>query len=145
MSKIKDKGFDAVINEMRKLDGVEVGLLEDASPYPDGTPVQDVAAFNEFGTHNIPSRPFLRHSFDQYQREIEHVQDRVVGQVISGRISAADADEQVGAKFEGRIREVIDKWKTPRNADSTIRKKGRDDPLQDTMHMRDSIDYRRLK
>ena len=38
---------------------VAVGFFSDAK-YQDGTPVAAVAAWNEFGTKNIPERPFFR-------------------------------------------------------------------------------------
>ena len=41
--------------------GVESGFYATAK-YPDGTPVTNVAAWQEFGTVRIPERPFMRQS-----------------------------------------------------------------------------------
>lgn len=42
-----------------KLPHVNVGFLE-GKTYPDGTPVAQVAYWNEFGTKSMPPRPFMR-------------------------------------------------------------------------------------
>jgi hypothetical protein len=41
---------------------LQVGFMENADPYPDGTPVALVAAVQEFGSpsNGIPPRPFMR-------------------------------------------------------------------------------------
>ena len=38
---------------------LQVGFFATAK-YPDGTPVTNVAVWNEFGTGSIPERPFFR-------------------------------------------------------------------------------------
>jgi hypothetical protein len=56
------KKLDAYLaNRVNKLKRGElrVGFLENAT-YPDGTPVAQVAAWQEFGTDTIPPRPFFR-------------------------------------------------------------------------------------
>ena len=44
---------------------LEIGFFETAR-YPNGTFVAQVAYFNEFGTLNIPMRPFFRNAINRY-------------------------------------------------------------------------------
>ena len=79
---------------------VEVGFYSTAK-YPDGTPVTNVAAWNEFGTSSIPERPFFRQAIQGADQElmpilVENVDPRtmsvdrrtagLVGQAMQGRI-----------------------------------------------------------
>ena len=69
MARSRTKGgkkLDEFLRRAKTADGVdtvEIGFFSDAK-YPDGTPVTNVAAYNEFGTNGkdgagaIPERPF---------------------------------------------------------------------------------------
>ena len=65
--KDKDLGWRKYGLKQRKLDGmdVEIGLLDSAKPYPDGTSVIDVGMWNEFGTIHIPARSWLRSTWEE--------------------------------------------------------------------------------
>ena len=51
------------------VDELQVGFFATAK-YPDGTPVTNVAVWNEFGTGSIPERPFFRQALAGAKRSI---------------------------------------------------------------------------
>ena len=70
--------LNRVLAKTKDLPHLNVGFFEGATyphsngssagnPYPDGTPVAAVAAFNEFGTDRIPPRPFMRQTIAKNQ------------------------------------------------------------------------------
>ena len=81
MAKSRTKGgkkLDEFLRRAKTADGVdtvEIGFFSDAK-YPDGTPVTNVAAWNEFGTENkdgserIPERPFFRQAIPKMKTPI---------------------------------------------------------------------------
>ena len=75
------KKLDAFLKKAKAAKGVkavEVGFYA-TDRYPDGKPVTEVAAFNEFGTKDQPERPFFRQS-------ITSMEGRVLG-VLKGEIN----------------------------------------------------------
>lgn len=141
---VKDLGLNRITQDMKELRGVKVGLLEGAAPYPDGTNVVDVGIYNEYGTSRIPSRPFMRVAADQAEREMHAYTEHMVGLLIDGRTNAKGVDDSVGNAMKDVIQKTITGFNKPPNAPSTVKAKGRNDPLVDTGHMRDSINYERL-
>lgn len=136
------KGGDKLAKALSDIGGkmtgsVRVGFLEGAN-YPDGTPVAAVAFWNEFGTLNIPPRPFFRTTIDEKSS------------AWGGRLAKAathyDYDggqvlELMGQTMAEDIQQSINGWTDPGNAQSTIDKKGFDKPLIDTGDMLRSVDY----
>ena len=109
---------------------VEVGFYSTAK-YPDGTPVTNVAAWNEFGTSRIPERPFFRQAIQGAKAEItpilvENVDPRTMS--VDRRTAGL-----VGQAMQGRIQRSITTLRRPANAPSTIKAKGSSNPLIDTM------------
>ena len=118
--------------------GVKVGFFSTAR-YEDGTPVAAVAAWNEFGTKNIPERPFFRNALAESERSVGRIlqagldtKKMVVGEQLAGR---------VGAHVQGKIQDSITSLKEPPNSPSTIRAKQSSNPLVDTGFMRDSVTW----
>lgn len=118
---------------------LRVGFLEGAT-YPDGTPVAMVAAIQNYGAPRagIPPRPFFTNMVKDKSREW--------GPAMARLLQANDMDvaatlRQTGHAIEGQLRQAIIDTSYPPNAPSTIRKKGFDAPLRDTMHMVRSIDH----
>ena len=118
--------------------GVKVGFFSTAK-YGDkrGTPVAAVAAWNEFGTKNIPERPFFRNALAESERGVSNIlakgidtKKMVVDERLAGR---------VGAYVQGEIQESITALKEPPNAPETVRRKGSSDPLLDTETLRNSV------
>lgn len=100
----------------------------------------DVALWNEFGTKNSPSRPFLRQSVDDNLGLINYYCKKLVKDFKNG----APADYLLNScgKFGKKlIQEKIKSGNFSPNAPSTIKKKGSNKPLIDTGHMRNSVNF----
>ena len=127
--------------ELQKLAEMEVhaGYWADQS-YEDGTGLPDVAAYNEFGSSDTPARPFMRQSFENHESELQSACD-MANQTLLGGGTAEFALTQVGTKAVGLIKEeMIDGGLAP-NAESTIRRKGSEQPLVDTGTLFQSVKY----
>lgn len=139
----KDKGFQRELRRHRNADGIRVlvGFHGDEPPYPDGTSIAEVAAFNEFGTSRIPARPFMRNAVDKYQ-------DSWFEQIRKDRQRGLDEHaiaQRLGLRMVGDIRQEITDLDTPPNAPSTIARKGSSNPLIDTGRMRQSVKHKVVK
>lgn len=99
----------------------------------------DVAAFNELGTSNSPSRPFLRKSIDDNQDEITAFCQAQLKRLLDGTTTAEQILKELAVFEKGLIQEEIVEGDFAANAPSTIKKKGSETPLIDTGHMRQSV------
>lgn len=127
--------------ELQKLAEMEihVGYQADQS-YEDGTGLAEVAAYNEFGSSNTPARPFMRQSFENHESELQAACDMANQTLLNGG-TAESALSQVGVDVVGLIKEeMIDGGFAP-NAESTIRRKGSEQPLVDTGTLFQSVKY----
>lgn len=114
---------------------LRVGFIDEAT-YPDGTPVAQVAFWDEYGTENSPPRPFFRETIKENQAEWV----KSVGNLAKN----GDTDKALGLLGEqitGQIVQAITTFDDPPNAESTIKKKGFNAPLRDTMKMARSVGY----
>ena len=119
--------------------------------YPDGTPIAQVAAWNEFGTLRIesdpdgggdiisvrtPARPFFRNMVSEKSPKW----GPALGALLKkNEFDAAKALGAAGEAIKGQLEQSIVDFTTPGNAPSTIARKGFDAPLRDTKHMLQSI------
>lgn len=116
---------------------VGVGADPETEPdYPDGTKVADVARWNEFGTKNIPPRPFMRQTIDQH---VTKWTNDLKSNVLANPANAKAVLQDLGDAMVEDVQDTIIAFKDPKNADSTIRQKGKDNPLQRTGVLLDSI------
>lgn len=139
-----DVGYRQIIERVRRLDGLEVsaGILNNAGVSSKGVPLVDIAAYNEFGTRHIPSRPFVRIASDENADKWARTAARGVKKVIDGG-NVSDAGETVGKRMKADIQKVFgDKTRLAPNAPSTILRKGRDEPLIDTGKLKSVVNYR---
>ena len=97
-----------------------------------GVDMAQIAMFNELGTSEIPSRPFLRQTMEKNQDDIQDIAE-------GG--TAEDALKQLGVYGKGLVQAQIREGTFKPNAPSTIRKKKSDKPLIDTGKMRQSVNY----
>ena len=125
MAKTRIKGgkkLDAFLRKAKGAKGVkevEVGFYSTAK-YPDGTPVTNVAAWNEFGvpSNNTPERPFFRQAIPRMEApalallkaEVDP-KTMVVDRRTAGRLGDIGRTE---------IQKSIVNLRTPKNADVTI-------------------------
>lgn len=112
------------------------GIFSSAK-YDDGTPVPQVAFWQEFGTLKIPMRPFMRNALAKNRRKwykffatrCKETLDLDKSLNLTGEIMRSD------------IIKSLTNTTTPPNAPSTIKQKGSSHPLIDTGFLRASITY----
>lgn len=138
-----DHGLDAMIRNAAKLDGQEVSIgFHGDDYYPDGTPVVDVAVYNEYGTRNAPARPFMATTATRYAAETKAAMAKRGHAVMQGHETATGAMQALGSEYAEHIRTTIRMGPWVPNAPSTLRQKQGDDPLIDTKVMIHSIGFR---
>lgn len=133
-----------LVKELKKLDGQEVVVgLQSKDKYPGRKYIADIGAQNEFGvpSKNIPSRPFMRSTFDEQQKKWTNQFGKLIK---SGNLKPLDI---MGLQMQKDIVGKITNGPFAPNSPVTIMLKGSDTPLIDTGRMRASIRYkvRRIK
>jgi len=124
---------------------IDVGVHKDSIPYPDGTPTGLVAAANEFGTSRIPERSFLRSTLSENEGKYSALMEKAVKAVADGKLTLERAANLIGLEMVGDVQEKITTLSTPPNAPSTIKKKGFNNPLIETGHLRTQISHKLRK
>lgn len=119
---------------------VRVGFQQGKTTEEDGTDVCDIAAWNELGTVNMPSRPFLRMSVDDNSDKINSFMSAQKRSIINGE-PADRILKKIGIFQKDLIQEKITEGSFEPNAPSTIKAKGSSKPLIDTGRMRQSVNF----
>lgn len=106
----------------------------------DGTPLVDVAAFNELGTSSAPARPFISPAMRAHRAEATQLLAEAVKELLAdGSVEKLHhLGDQMVAWIRGRM---LSGPFTPL-AKSTVQRKGHARPLVDTWALYDSISYR---
>ena len=131
--------------------GAEAGVMSGSASGEGSASLVEIAVWNHFGTErttkddekkqHIPPRPFLTQTAESKRSDWESIIARVNKLVLEGKIDANTASEILGQKMQADIQQTIIDYTTPKNADSTIAQKGKDDPLVDNGALKDSIKY----
>lgn len=144
-----DKGWKRIIGELGKADEshTDTGFLEgDVRALDEGgklTLLQaEVAAHQEFGTKNIPSRPFMRLSIDSNKEKIFGFVLKTHRAVVDGSINVRQGLDRIGVFMGSLIKKQIRDLRTPPNAPSTIKRKKSSNPLIDTAQMINGVDHK---
>lgn len=143
MANVKDidRGWNNIVRELEKAKGMEVavGILEGSQN--EGTSIAEYASYNEFGTEDIPSRPFMAMSFDENLAEINSDFKRQGDRMVQGKATANVALTVIGQKHAGRIQTTITGRNIlPRLAESTVKaKKGSTKTLVDSGAMANAV------
>ena len=97
----------------------------------------------DVGAHtiNIPSRPFMRDTFDEKSEAWKLKAQGQVNRIIDGRAAAPDVLESLGQTVQRDIQRKIYDGPFVPNAPSTVRRKKSARPLIDTGRMRQSVRY----
>lgn len=133
------KRFERMLKELGGKQ-VRIGFQKGKATEEDGTDVCDVAAWNELGTANMPSRPFLRKSVDENESKINSFVQSQKKALVNGE-SADQILKEIGIFQKDLIQEKITEGDFEPNAESTVRRKGSSKPLIDTGRMRQSVNY----
>ena len=143
------KRLEEILKQAQNSQLVNVGFLEGAT-YPDGTPVAQVAAINEYGRevrskegnyYQLP-RPFFRGMIANKKSGW----GKSLGNLLkSNNYDAHKALALMGYGIGGQLQESIQQLTSPPLAESTIKAKGGTataaKPLIDTGHMFQSVDF----
>ena len=131
--------FQQMLKELGDLE-VRIGFQHGDATEDDGTDICDIAAWNELGTVNMPSRPFLRQSVDDNESKINAFLKQKKSDIVRGA-SAQQVLSEIGIFQKDLIQDKILSGEFAPNAPSTVRKKGSSKPLIDTGRMMQSVNY----
>ena len=133
---ISRKELDKIEKELDylKTHAVWVGFVgSEADKKVDGVAIYMYANFNEYGTNNIPSRPFFRTALNNNRKYIKEQLKELLGKVATGKMSGENALKSIGLEVQGLIQDSIKNGNWESNASSTIRaKKGQGQELIET-------------
>ena len=116
--------WKTVLEELAKEKvGVKVGILEGATT-PDGKPIAPYAAFNEFGTEHIPSRPFMRQTVAEKTGEWASSTTSLIKGKSTEKGILKKAVGYMGRQMEADLVEKIKSNIPPANKAATIKRKG---------------------
>ena len=133
------KKLEKILKELAEKE-VRVGFQQGKATEKDGTDICDIAAWNELGTVNMPSRPFLRMSVDDNSDKINSFMSAQKRSIIKGE-PADRILKKIGIFQKDLIQEKITEGSFAPNAPSTIKAKGSSKPLIDTGRMRQSVNF----
>lgn len=131
--------FKKLLKELAEME-VRIGFQHGEATEADGTDICDIAAWNELGTENIPSRPFLRMSVDENVDKINNFLQSQKNALLSGK-DAEQVLKEIGLFQKDLIQEKITEGSFVPNSEITIERKGSSKPLIDTGRMRRSVNY----
>lgn len=147
-----DKEIDAsdvekmVANIQKQLEtnikGVKAGYLshdKGKKPYnePNAPYMEKIAFYNEFGTENIPARPFLRRA----QANVNKKGQMWLKALMDGGDTVEQAMKKIGVRMQAEIKTQITRGDFTPNAPSTIARKGSSRPLVDTGNLLQSVHW----
>ena len=140
-----DKGYKDFIGELQNLKGktVKAGVLGSKATNihkdSDGLTNAEVAAYNEFGTENIPERSFIRSAYDSIADTL--IQEVIV--LIKRQAKPEYIHNHIGLRLQDAIQDKIREGGEPYtpNAKSTIKAKGFDRPLIDSSEILQVVTY----
>ncbi|EAR4362662.1 hypothetical protein ELU49_24020 [Salmonella enterica] len=89
-------------------------------------------------TVTIPPRPFFRKMIEHKSPEWG---EKMATLLRTNDFDTATALVYMGEHIKGQLQMFIRGWKKPPNAASTVRQKGFNNPLIETGHMMNSVDY----
>ena len=115
--------------------------------YPDGTPLIDVAVYNNYGTFNedgsehIPARPFMDIGGFKASIGTKAIARRLMAKVREGQMDLDTAANMIGAKAAAILKKTIRDLDEPPNAPYTVAKKKSANPLVDTGLLMQSVTW----
>ncbi len=89
----------------------------------------------------IPERSFLRSGHDKYIDDVMNKASKLLGQVVSGKMSEEQLLEFVGLALSSKIKTYARELSSPPNSSFTVEQKGSSNPLVDTGNMIGGISF----
>ena len=145
-----DRGWLDIKENLRRGDGVEIVVgVHEVAKNGEGLTIAEYATYNEFGTDDIPSRPFMRTAFDENKAKYTRIMANIWRLVASPSGNVGQALARLGLMATQDIKRTISgRDFLPKLSDRTIKaKKGSTKTLIDTGAMINSIHHviRRVK
>ena len=142
--KINNKGLEKELELINKIGKarVKVGVQADAGVHSEsGANLVDIGIWNEYGTAHIPSRPFIRQTFEDNQQAVAQYLGRVVSNVAKGDDLVQELSK-LGQWYQDKQKKTLTSYPWTPNAPSTRRRKKSSKPLVDTSQLVNSIRYK---
>lgn len=142
--KINNKGLEKELELINKIGKarVKVGVQADAGVHSEsGENLVDIGIWNEYGTAHIPSRPFIRQTFEDNQQAVAQYLGRVVANVAKGGDLVQELSK-LGQWYQDKQKKTLTSYPWTPNAPSTRRRKKSSKPLVDTSQLVNSIRYK---
>ncbi|MEX4082592.1 hypothetical protein MY977_01830 [Haemophilus influenzae] len=142
--KINNKGLEKELELINKIGKarVKVGVQADAGVHSEsGESLVDIGICNEYGTAHIPSRPFIRQTFEDNQQALAQYLGRVVENVAKGDDLVQELSK-LGQWYQDKQKKILKSYPWTPNAPSTRRRKKSSKPLVDTSQLVNSIRYK---
>lgn len=142
--KINNKGLEKELELINKIGKarVKVGVQADAGIHSEsGESLVDIGIWNEYGTVHIPSRPFIRQTFEDNQQALAQYLGRVVENVAKGDDLVQELSK-LGQWYQDKQKKTLTSYPWTPNAPSTRRRKKSSKPLVDTSQLVNSIRYK---
>lgn len=138
MGKIELKQIKKVDDELKKISKQKVVIGLRGSDE-----VNQYAIYNEYGTVNIPARPFFRTAliFEEGNKKVSDYVKETLKMVTTGKLTASQSMDKIGLFCKGRVVNSITNGKWAPLDKATIKAKGKSKPLVDTGLMLKSVDY----
>lgn len=107
-----------------------------------GKSMAQIAAENEFGTKQIPARPFMSTAFDQNKEKINKAILAEYDKIVDGDSTIKKSLQLIGLLMKDFIQLRIRQIRTPPNSRKTIMEKKSSKPLIDFGQMIASVSYK---
>ena len=141
--KFDEEKLDGVLRHLYASNKVlKVGILENATNADTGASIAEYAYFNEFGTKNIPARPFFRNAIsDNTDVWAGSIKNQLKTMGVTDKNVVEKALKKTGQLMRSDIQQSISKGGFEPLAPATIKKKGKATPLIDSRDMFNAISY----
>ena len=116
-----------------------VGFFE-GSKYEGNKTVASVARYNEFGL-GVPARPFMRPAVHNNRAKLVEILRSKYKTALRNNTNTMEVLGSFGQMVEGLVKNQIINTNYPPNAPSTIKRKGINAPLRDTLLMLNSVSH----
>lgn len=123
-------------------EAVQVGFF-DGKLHPSGDmTIAEVAAVQEYGTREVPARPFMTTTVMRDQEFLVYLENGLSSIYWGVTPNAKRGLRGAGQVLAESMKASVETWSNPANSLSTVRRKGFNDPLVETGTMKENISWR---
>jgi hypothetical protein len=140
------EGLDK-LKQIDKSTAIKIGVISGTGEHPKGTAGQtiaEIAWWNEFGTKNIPERPFLRPALRDNLPAYRSIIESALKAILGGKLKPDQAIGVLGERAQRDVQNRITVLADPPNAEATIEAKGSSSPLIDIGALRQAIRWAKV-